>query len=438
MEYKPFDLAIRPSSSDDFEVEVLASPAGNARGTFSLPFSEDELKAFMRSLPDARYAGAPEDETDSPMDVKEFGSRLYQAVFNGQVGASLIRSLDKVEGDKIGLRILLRIDDRLPQISSLPWEYLYIPDRKRHPALARSTPIVRYLPIPLDRPLTPVPPPLVVVAVVSNPRGVRKLAVEKEFDHLQEAVNELGSDQIRLEPPLATWEALQARLRQKPPVHIVHFIGHGYFDAKEGAGGLIFEKADKTANWVPAEKFMYLLNDKADLRLVFLNACRGAASGRSEPFAGTAQRLVQQGIPAVLAMQFPVTDPAAIAFSRTFYRELTQESSLEAAVSEARLALVGLNTRYPEWGTPVLFSRSDDNILIDQAKQRLAAIEARYRARVIEYYNRLGFAGLGVGDLRLADVALDDIFVRLKLTVEKIVREPIPGDEQRERTVIVQ
>lgn len=58
-----------------------------------------------------------------------------------------------------------------------------------------------------------------------------------------------------------------------------------------------------------------------------------------------------------------------------------------------------------------------------------AEIETRYRAQVAERYNRLGFAGLGIGDTRLSDVALDDVFVRLTLTVERIVREPIPPEQ---------
>ena len=69
-----------------------------------------------------------------------------------------------------------------------------------------------------------------------------------------------------------------------------------------------------------------------------------------------------------------------------------------------------------------------------QAKYELpeylfSQVEKRYRAQVVERYNRLGFAGLGVGDLRLSDVPLDDVFVRLTLTVEKIVREPIAPEE---------
>jgi energy-coupling factor transporter ATP-binding protein EcfA2 len=64
--------------------------------------------------------------------------------------------------------------------------------------------------------------------------------------------------------------------------------------------------------------------------------------------------------------------------------------------------------------------------------EQLAAAETRYRAQVVERYNRLGFAGLGVGDLRLSDVPLDDVFVRLTLTVEKEVPDPTPPKE-RER-----
>jgi predicted NACHT family NTPase len=58
-------------------------------------------------------------------------------------------------------------------------------------------------------------------------------------------------------------------------------------------------------------------------------------------------------------------------------------------------------------------------------------IETRYRARVIERYNWLGFAGLGVDTTPLSEVALDDVFARLTLTVEKIEREPIPAAEEQ-------
>jgi len=69
-----------------------------------------------------------------------------------------------------------------------------------------------------------------------------------------------------------------------------------------------------------------------------------------------------------------------------------------------------------------------------RAVEDLAASEIRYRERVVARYNRLDFAGLGKVDLRLSDIALEDVFVRLSLTVEKVVCEPI----LRERAVFVQ
>ena len=55
--------------------------------------------------------------------------------------------------------------------------------------------------------------------------------------------------------------------------------------------------------------------DHRSLRLAVLNSCEGARATAADPFSGTAQSLVQQGIPAVVAMQFEITDEAAITFA---------------------------------------------------------------------------------------------------------------------------
>jgi HEAT repeat protein len=62
--------------------------------------------------------------------------------------------------------------------------------------------------------------------------------------------------------------------------------------------------------------------------------------------------------------------------------------------------------------------------------QDLAASEVRYRDMVVERYNKLGFGGLGQVDLRLSEIALEDVFVRLSLTVEKVVLEQISSEER--------
>jgi len=66
---------------------------------------------------------------------------------------------------------------------------------------------------------------------------------------------------------------------------------------------------------VTASDFVDLLGEAQPMpRLVVLNACESATSGAADMFAGTAATLVRGGSPAVAAMQFEISDRAAIAF----------------------------------------------------------------------------------------------------------------------------
>ena len=89
-----------------------------------------------------------------------------------------------------------------------------------------------------------------------------------------------------------------------------------------------------------------ILHDARTLRLAVLNACEGARTSASDPFAGTAQSLVQQGIPAVIAMQFEITDEAAITFAQSFYAALVDGYPVDAALAEARKAIFARGTSW--------------------------------------------------------------------------------------------
>jgi predicted NACHT family NTPase len=56
----------------------------------------------------------------------------------------------------------------------------------------------------------------------------------------------------------------------------------------------------------------------------------------------------------------------------------------------------------------------------------LMVAEETYRQKVAEAYKWLNFSGFDSPDLSLATVPLDDVFVHLTLTVEKVIREPVP------------
>ena len=108
-----------------------------------------------------------------------------------------------------------------------------------------------------------------------------------------------------------------------------------------------------------------LLADHAPLRLAVLNACEGARGSGRDVFSGTAATLVRMGLPAVVAMQYAVTDRAAIQFARAFYRALAAAQPADAAVAAARQAVSLAAPESLEWATPVLYLRAPDAVLFD-------------------------------------------------------------------------
>ena len=94
-----------------------------------------------------------------------------------------------------------------------------------------------------------------------------------------------------------------------------------------------------------------------------LNACRSARTDSIDPFGGMAQGLVQQDASAVVAMQFPITDRAALKFTGEFYGALVDGLPVDQAVTSARKSL--LDGFGDEWATPVLFLRSPDGSIFE-------------------------------------------------------------------------
>jgi formylglycine-generating enzyme required for sulfatase activity len=106
------------------------------------------------------------------------------------------------------------------------------------------------------------------------------------------------------------------------------------------------------------------LGDHSNIRAVLLNACDGGQSG-DDIFSSTAATLIRRGVPAVVAMQYEITDQAAIEFARTFYEAIADGLALENAVSESRKAISFAVNNSLEWGTPVIFTHAPDGVLFE-------------------------------------------------------------------------
>ncbi len=357
LEYLDFDIRLE-KREQRYAVSVIRSPAGEAEGEFVLPFSDLELENLIlkvgRTRRGVRHIGSPEWQA-----ARAFGGKLFEAVFKGDVRGCFRSSLDKATLEDKGLRIKLRLLDA-PELADLPWEYLYNRPLNRFLSLSAHTPIVRYIELPEPiRPLA-VKPPLCILVMVSSPSDYAQLDVEREKANLQEALSGLEEHgMVKLEwLEEATLLALQRRLRRER-YHIFHFIGHGEFDERAQDGLLLMEDQRGRGRRVSGQHLGVMLHDHRTLMLAILNACEGARSSRTDPFAGTAMTLVQQGIPAVVAMQFEITDEAAIAFASEFYAAIADGYPVDASLAEARKTIFATGNDV-EWGTPVLYMRSPD------------------------------------------------------------------------------
>ncbi|RLT39999.1 MAG: CHAT domain-containing protein [Chloroflexi bacterium] len=358
--YQDFDLLITRSGAD-YRAFVVDAPGGDADATFALPFTANELD-FLGDLAGVRRGSRPA-TGGAAADLKELGGLLYGAVFQGKMAAVLATSLEKAEQEQIGLRLRLRFSEETSELATLPWEILYDPVQERFLALSEASPILRYLSLPKARPTLLVKPPLRVLAVLVSPPGHDELDLAREWQVLETALSALVADGKfvldRLERP--TFAALQERLLGDD-FHILHFVGHGVYDAEKGAGALVLADEESESQEISGEELATLLHNHRSLRLVYLNACEGALSSHLSVFSGVAQTLVQQGVPAAVAMQAEITDTAAIDLSRLFYAALAAGYPVDAALTQARVAIA---SRSAEWAIPVLFSRSPDNRLFD-------------------------------------------------------------------------
>lgn len=370
--FEDFELRIGRGSGAAYTTCVVHSPAGEANGTFNLPFGPGRLEdiktvvqlAMLRSRQRTRAALASE-----LRELRTFGSELFDALFHGSIRAAYDSSRNLAFSRGKGLRLKLRIEP--PELIDVPWEFIYERSARRFVALSARTPLVRY--VELETPLPPLQleTPLHLLVLIASPSDYVPLEVEREMHRIRLALRELeqkGLVEIDFLPH-ATIPALQDRLREKP-VNILHFIGHGGYLEERETGVLIFENEYGEGQRVRGEQLRHLLGDVLSLRLVLLNACDGGrgwdkARDPLKAYPGIAESLVHEGIAGVIANQFEVTDDAAIIFAREVYSAMADGFPIDAAVAEARKAIDLSLKNTVEWASPVLYSRTPDGLVFD-------------------------------------------------------------------------
>jgi len=244
--YQDLDLLIEPGlSQGSYRARVLRSPAGeSAPVQFTLPFSDLELENLVLKIGQSRRqigqrrrrsrgAGRPES-----VMLKEFGGKLYGAVFQDELRDVLQRSISQTRAQGAGLR--LRLADT-PGLADVPWEFLYDPRHNRFLAQSRHTPLVRYLDLPDPPHPLSVEGPLRLLVMISSPSSYPALDVEQEWDALTSALAQQQTEgRVIVERLAATMSELRTRLRREQ-FHVFHFVGHGFWHRDWRDGVLVME-----------------------------------------------------------------------------------------------------------------------------------------------------------------------------------------------------
>ncbi len=358
MKYSDFVLQFHQAVGSEYRVTVT-SPCGDDRDSFRLPFKDARPLTILNSL--TRREAHVESKDVDLYSPETIGGQLFQALFSGRIGRLYERSRGKFEDTAgHGLRLKMKLnlrDPGLESIHSLPWELLYLEEKQKFLGLSRDTSIVRYLDVPRPVVVKPQPSPMHVLVAMSSPPELPGLDSAKERTSIEKALADVRGVELTFLEDLSLSSLREAMLERA--CHVLHFIGHGRFETPEGRGVLDFDEGGR-AQSVPGTALANVLSDFDDLQVVVVNACNTGRSGQLSPFAGVATALLMGGVSSVVAMQFPISDRAAIRFSGAFYRRLAAGDPLDAAVTEGRHGIHGADCESAEWVAPVLFQRIPD------------------------------------------------------------------------------
>ncbi|NQV28189.1 MAG: tetratricopeptide repeat protein [Rhodopirellula sp.] len=412
------ELNLRFTNAENVEVKLGEEDSG------TLPFSNPltpkdhaDLRWYLETY-GAYSLGDPDDK--QARDVKSrlplIGKALFDAVFSNRAAQRLFdRFQDADDKDR-----QLSIAGEQAEVLSLPWELLH-DSAKGGAFLFRERPAVsirRRLagatggrkPFKVETKDT-----LRLLFVVSRPEGAGFLDPRADPGAVMDALEAEAPGRVVCEflRP-ATIDALTARLDDDslPPVDIVHFDGHGVFDAdgriedphrksgdredvrdrtREAANGensededsdkaaptgmgyLLFEDPDGQRHLVSAEEVGLNLH-RSQVSLVILSACQSAMVGdTADPLAMVAARLTAAGIPAVLAMTHSVLVHTTRTLFGEFYRHLARGGRIGESLDRARAFLQNHPQKYDvqrgpirqklelhDWFVPALYQSGHD------------------------------------------------------------------------------
>ncbi|MGB5048242.1 MAG: CHAT domain-containing protein [Caldilineaceae bacterium] len=312
-------------------------------------------------------------QTDIPPTepfILQVGGLLFDELIRGSIRDLWIEARTNL-GRREHLRV--RLDLRSPAVAALPWETLADPRRRRTLAADKSLALVRTATdvefVGSARPIQTRLPAKLLIAIAEEPDNID---AAKEVSRIETALAPLIPHHIQIEILTGRFDiqGLRRRLQQSRP-DILHIISHGETD------GLYFWENDELV-LVRASQLAATLDQSESVKLVFLNACLAGQPDDATPFASLAQRLLQTGIPAVIAMQYVVPDRAAADFAGFLYEALVSgpcPGAIDIAMSIARSGLYISDPDRIDYAIPLLWLNGENGQILGLDEEAAQPVE---------------------------------------------------------------
>lgn len=319
---------------------------------------------------------ASEEAHISPDAMLELGRALYSAAFTSHIATAYGQALGIVDAKK-GLRLCLQIEP--PELVSLPWEAIH--NGKDWFVAQSETPLVRTLPQQPGYRTTEklqVRGALKILFAGASPRDLRGLKIEETAQQLRQLLKEEIARRRVAFAILLNPTPDELRRRLLGDYHILYFAGHGnpngiFLDDGQGdeeGEGKNRRRLPGYSHLVSAQELARMLEGK-QTRLVFLAACNtnAALAGTNGVSVGFAQELITRAkLPAIAAMQYPISDMQAHQLTAQFFAALAAFRSVDVAMAEARKALLRREQVGRDVITPVMYLQARDGALFQRAK----------------------------------------------------------------------
>ncbi len=342
-------------------------------------------------------------------ELEVLGSHLYQLLFGGKIGKEFTESYAafKDQGSPGQVRLELCFHPAAEDLAGLPWEFLYLPGWPGGFFLAgenNGLVLTRLVPCdPAMRQVEVVRQPKVLVAACHHVPAART-----QVEQIKGTISSLSTaDDIEELPALddPTFEELSDALQTYRP-NVLHLIAHGE------PGGLIMKLpvdpvaalASKARGEPPPPdqevidaSMLKSMFETHRPHLVLLHACDGDAprpvATRDDAPAftvlfTTAREIAYAGVPAVVAMQYPIMVDHAMIFVKEFYQALVSGKSVSDATKEGRRKLANtrsattgqassgqVTTVRTNWatrlfGAPVVYAQQDVQLMAEREPAR--------------------------------------------------------------------